>query len=84
MSAAQRTCLYGVALSSTFASSAITNVAATVDVQSHLFLLHWVVSATVDVQRRRMVWSEELDHGTFIVTPFCGLVISESYEGAVK
>ena len=27
---------------------------------------------------------EEHDHGTFIVTPFCGLVISESYEGAVK
>ena len=37
-----RHCIFlnGVALSSTFASSAITNVAATVDVQSHLFLLH--------------------------------------------
>ena len=30
-------------------------MAATVDVQSHEFLPHWVVSATVDVQRRQTV-----------------------------
>ena len=36
----------------TFARSGITHVAATVDVQSHKFVPHWVVSATVDVQRR--------------------------------
>ena len=33
----------------------ITHVAATVDVQSHEFLPHWVVSTTVDVQRRQTV-----------------------------
>ena len=35
--------------------SGITHVAATVDVQSHKFVPHWVVSATVDVQRRQTV-----------------------------
>ena len=30
-------------------------MAATVDVQSHKFVPHWVVSATVDVQRRQTV-----------------------------
>ena len=39
----------------TFARSGITHVAATLDVQSHKFVPHWVVSATEDVQRRQTV-----------------------------